>query len=351
MSAALDRQMMRRALALARRGGEAVFPNPMVGCVLAKNGRVIAEGWHETFGGPHAEAIALKKAGPRAQGATAYVTLEPCMAHPGKKNPSCAEALAAAKVSRVVAAVLDPNPAVSGRGLALLRRAKIAANLGPHAAQARALSPHFFSRMKRRRPYVVLKMALSLDGRAYAPGGASRWITAAPARRLVHALRAQNQAVMVGIGTALADNPALTCHGAGKNPVRVVLDSRLRLPRDSRLTDGSAPTFIFTAAKSKRTIPGADIIRVPAAKGGLNLRAVLKELCRRGISTLLVEGGPTLHAAFLAQGLADEARVFIAPKLISGSKNPNTAPKILSPRPQKIGPDFLFAGKLSCSRA
>ncbi|MDE1976902.1 MAG: bifunctional diaminohydroxyphosphoribosylaminopyrimidine deaminase/5-amino-6-(5-phosphoribosylamino)uracil reductase RibD [Elusimicrobia bacterium] len=340
--------MMRRALALARRGGKAVFPNPMVGCVLAKGGRVLAEGWHPKLGGPHAEAAALKIAGSRAKGATAYVTLEPCMAHPGKKNPSCAELLARAGVSRVVAAAIDPNPAVSGKGLALLRRAKIAAESGLLAAEARSLSPHFFARMKRKRPYVILKMALSLDGRAFSPGGASRWITDAPARNLVHDWRAQAQAVMVGSGTALADNPALTSHGAGKNPLRVVMDTRLRLPRKSRLLDGSAPTIVFTA--SRRKIPGAETVRIPKAAGGLNLRAALKELCRRGINTLLVEGGPTLHAAFLARGLADEARVFIAPKMISGSRDPNAAPTLPSPRLKKMGSDFLISGRLSCSR-
>ncbi len=346
---ALHKRFMRRALVLARRGGRAAAPNPMVGCVIAKDGRVIAEGYHAKFGGPHAEALALKKAGTRAQGAAVYVSLEPCVEHKGKKTPSCAKALVQAGVREVFAAAVDPNPEVSGRGLRLLRHAGVRVQVGLMAQEARELNRGFFTRMRLKRPYVILKAALSLDGRAYAQGGSSRWITGASSRAKVHLWRAQADAVLVGSGTALADDPALTSHGAGPDPVRVVLDTRLRLGPKARLLDGAAPTWIFTASPER--LPGAEVIRVPAKGGRLNLRAVLLELARRGIGTLLVEGGPTVHAAFLAQGLADEARIFIAPKLISGSRDPNAAPGLLLPRLEKIGADFLFSGRLSCSRA
>ncbi|MHB2026750.1 MAG: bifunctional diaminohydroxyphosphoribosylaminopyrimidine deaminase/5-amino-6-(5-phosphoribosylamino)uracil reductase RibD [Elusimicrobiota bacterium] len=343
-----DRRMMLRALTLAARGGRKVSPNPMVGCVIAKNGRVLAEGYHRVFGGPHAEAAALAKAGSRARGATAYVTLEPCADFSGKKTPACAQALCRAKISRVVAASTDPNPKVAGRGLAFLRRAGIAVSTGICADQARALNAGFFSRMARGRPLVILKMALSLDGCAFARSGKSRWITGAPARRMVHSMREEADAILVGIETVLRDNPALTSHGAGTNPLRVILDAKDRLPRRARALNGEAPTLVFTA--SNRKIPGAETVRVPSRAGLLSLAAILKELSRRGVNILLVEGGPRVHASFLAQGLADEARVFIAPKLISGSRDPNAAPKVERVALRKVGRDFLFSGAISCSR-
>ncbi|OGR87361.1 MAG: riboflavin biosynthesis protein RibD [Elusimicrobia bacterium RIFCSPHIGHO2_02_FULL_57_9] len=336
---------MRRALALAKRGGRAVSPNPMVGCVLVKSGRIIAEGWHKFFGGPHAEAAALRRAGLRAKGSTAYVTLEPCSNHPGKKTPPCAPALIKAGVAEVVAAMRDPHPGVNGRGLRLLRGAGIKTRTGLGARQAKGLNKAFLTRMRRRRPYVLLKTALSLDGRAFAPGGRSRWITGRSARKIVHQWRAGSDAILVGIGTVLADNPSLTSHGAGKNPVRVVLDARLRTPRRAQVLSPEAPTWVFTA--SSRKLPGAQTIRVPAKAGRLRLKSVLSELARRGIATLLVEGGPTVHAGFLKEGLVDEARIFFAPKLIAGTADPSRAPRLRRPRLKRAGDDFLFYGKLS----
>lgn len=336
---------MRRALSLAKRGGRAVAPNPQVGCVLVKGGRVIAEGWHRFYGGPHAEADALRRAGAQARGSTAYVNLEPCCDHAGKKTPACAPALAAAGVAQVICAMRDPNPGVSGRGLALLRRMGIKTRVGLLQADAETLNRPFLTRMRRRRPYVVLKAALSLDGRAYAPGGRSRWITGPQARQIAHKWRAESDAILVGIGTVLADDPSLTSHGAGKNPVRVVLDSRLRTPRRARVLDGRAPTLIFTAAA--RDLTGAETIRVASGAGRLRLAAVLRELSRRGIGTLLVEGGPSVQADFLRQGLVDEARIFLAPKLLAGARNPNRAPRLRAPRLKQIGSDFLFYGKVT----
>lgn len=344
-----DLKFMRRALALARRGKRGAPPNPLVGCVLVKNGKVVGEGWHAKFGSAHAEPQALKKAGAKARGATAYVTLEPCCAHPGKKTPPCAPALIAAGVSRVVAAVRDPNPGVSGGGLKLLRGAGVECEVGLLEGEAERLNEGFFARMRRGRPWVILKAALSLDGKAHCEGGASRWITGPSARKLVHGMRASCDAVLVGIGTALADDPALTAHGSGRNPLRVLLDTQLRLPPKAKLLDGSAPTLIFTA--SPRELRGAECVRLRHSHGRLPLKLVLAELARRGVGRLLVEGGPTVHAAFLRDGLVDEARVFIAPKLLGGTRDPNAGPAIEKARLRRVGGDLLVSGRLRCSPA
>ncbi len=339
---------MRKALALAARGGRAVGANPQVGCLLVRGGKIVGRGWHKRFGGPHAEPMALAAAGKQARGATAYVTMEPCCGHRGKKTPPCAPALVAAGVARVVAAVLDPNPAVAGGGLRLLRRAGVKVSTGILAAEGLELNKGFFARMKLGRPHVLLKTALSLDGRAAAEGGRSRWVTGKPSRSLVHRLRAQVDAVLVGVGTVLADDPALTSHGAGPDPLRVVLDRRLRTPVGAKLLKGGA-TLIFTAAKGRRA--GAETLRFPAGPRGLELKPVLKELARRGIGTLLVEGGPTVHASFLRERLVDEAFVFLAPKLLAGSRDPNKAPRLKTPRLRRVGDDWLVSGRVSCSPA
>ncbi len=342
MSLEDDLPFMRRALALAERGGRAVSPNPMVGCVLVKGGRVIAEGRHRRFGGPHAEAEALAKAGARARGATMYVTLEPCVAHAGKKTPPCAAAAAAAGLRRVVVAVRDPNPAVAGRGLSALRRVGARVEVGLCAGQAERLNRGFFSRMRRGRPWVILKAALSLDGRMACANGRSQWITGSSARKAAHRMRAESDAVLVGAGTVLADDPRLTSRLGGRQPLRVVLDSALRTPPRARILDGRAPTLIFSSKTGRRR--NAEVLRAPGRGGRLDLRAVLRELSRRGIGTLLVEGGPTVQAEFLRRGLVDEAAVFISPKLISGADDPNRAPRLIGHRLRKIGDDFLFSG-------
>lgn len=338
-------RLMSRAIRLARRGAAHAAPNPLVGCVIAASGRIVGEGWHRRFGGPHSEVMALRAAGPRARGGTAYVTLEPCCAHPGKKTPPCTEALIRAGISRVVAGSLDPNPAVSGKGLRRLRSAGIKASAGLLRRRAQALNPEFFARMARARPYVILKTALSLDGRASTPSGRSRWITGPPARRRTHGLRAGCDAVLVGVGTVLADNPALTSHGRGPNPIRIVLDTRLRTPRRARIVSGRAPTWIFTASSTRH--PAAVTIRVPKNGRGLSLSEALKIMAQRGVRRLLVEGGPTVHASFLAAGAVDEAQVFIAPKLISGSTDPGKAPRLQKPRLTRVGADYLISGRIS----
>jgi len=318
---------LERAFAVARRvHPRSTSPNPRVGCVLVKGGRVIAEGAHLAFGKPHAEPNALTKAGARAKGATAYITMEPCARFAGKKTPSCAETLAAAGVARVVCASLDPNPKVAGRGLAILRRAGVAVERdASFQAEAEALNRGFYSRMRRGRPWVVLKTALSLDGKAAAVNGKSRWVTGKKARTAVHAMRAELDAILVGAGTVLADNPALTSHGFGKNPLRVVLAGRRKLSPRLRVFDASAPTVVYRGS----------------------LRAALKDLSKRGIGTIMIEGGPTIHASFLRAGLVDEARVFLAPKLLSGSNDPNTAPRLEAPKVSRLGDDWLVSGVLS----
>jgi diaminohydroxyphosphoribosylaminopyrimidine deaminase/5-amino-6-(5-phosphoribosylamino)uracil reductase len=330
VSRAQDLRFLRRALALAgRASARAAAPNPRVGCVLVKGGRVVGEGFHARVGGPHAEAAALARAGARARGATAYVTLEPCAPFPGKRTSSCAANLAAAGVRRAVFIAADPNPKVRGRGRALLRRAGVRVDAFPELTpEVEALNRGYFSRMKRGRPWVVLKTALSLDGKAAAASGRSRWVTGPKARAAVHDLRAELDAVVVGAGTVFADDPALTAHGAGPDPLRVVMAGRRALPPDARVFDDSAPTVVYR-------------IRRPA-----DLRGALRDLAASGVGTVLLEGGPTLHAAFLRAGLVDEVRVFLAPKLLSGADDPNRAPRLKSPRLRRFGDDWLFQGVL-----
>jgi len=319
---------MQRALDLARRGEGYVEPNPMVGCVIVRRGRIVGEGYHRRFGGPHAEVFALRKAGARARGATAYVTLEPC-SHFGK-TPPCVNALIAAGVKRVIAATRDPNPRVSGRGLKKLRAAGIDVRVGLLQAKANHLIAPFGKLIRRRTPYVILKWAQSLDGRLATSGGDSKWITGEASRAAAHAIRARVDAVLVGIETVLADNPDLTARHVRPRRLatRVVLDSRLRTPPTCQLVRGArrAPLLIVTstsrvrdrAAIARLTRAGCEFVGVPIRGGRLDLRRVLAELGRRGMTNVMVEGGPTVLGAFLSAGLADEARVFVAPKLLGG---------------------------------
>jgi diaminohydroxyphosphoribosylaminopyrimidine deaminase/5-amino-6-(5-phosphoribosylamino)uracil reductase len=283
-----DLPHMRAALALARRGLGNAWPNPAVGCVLVKEGRVIGRGWTQPGGRPHAETEALRRAGDAARGATAYVTLEPCSHH--GRTPPCCEALAEAGIARVVMAMRDPDPRVNGRGLAMLRGAGIAVEEGLLEAEARALNAGFFRRIQAGMPVVTLKLASTLDGRIATASGESRWITGEAARREVHALRARHDAILVGSGTVLADDPDLTCRIPGMERVpmlRVVADARLRTPPSARLVQsaGAAPVLVMTApghppvAQAPFIAAGADIITAPAhAGGGLDLPSLLRTL-------------------------------------------------------------------------
>jgi diaminohydroxyphosphoribosylaminopyrimidine deaminase/5-amino-6-(5-phosphoribosylamino)uracil reductase len=303
-----------------------------VGCVLVKDGRVIGRGWTQPGGRPHAETEALRRAGDAARGAIAYVTLEPCSHH--GRTPPCCEALAEAGIARVVMAMRDPDPRVNGRGLAMLRGAGIAVEEGLLEAEARALNAGFFRRIQAGMPLVTLKLASTLDGRIATASGESRWITGEAARREVHALRARHDAILVGSGTVLADDPDLTCRIPGMERVpmlRVVADARLRTPPSARLVQsaGVAPVLIMTAhghppaAQAPFMEAGADMVTVPAhAVGGLDLPSLLRALGRRGVTRVLAEGGAGLAAALLRQGLVDRLAWFHAPAVMGGDGHP-----------------------------
>jgi diaminohydroxyphosphoribosylaminopyrimidine deaminase/5-amino-6-(5-phosphoribosylamino)uracil reductase len=315
---ALDHQHMAHALRLAERAAYTARPNPMVGCVIARDEVVVGEGWHQRTGGPHAEVFALRQAGEQARGATAYVTLEPC-AHHGR-TPPCALALIDAGVSRVVAAMRDPFPKVDGGGFVLLREAGIEVAEGLMAAQARELNHGFLSRIERGRPWVRVKLAASLDGRTAMADGSSKWITGAAAREDVQHWRARAGAILTGAATVLADDPMLTVRRADTEvlpPLRVVLDARLRSLECARVREGGAPTlYVHDAAVSPPDAADAEFASVPSHDGRLDLGAVLALLAERGINEVHTEAGATLAGALLAGGWVDELLLYQAPTLL-----------------------------------
>jgi diaminohydroxyphosphoribosylaminopyrimidine deaminase / 5-amino-6-(5-phosphoribosylamino)uracil reductase len=323
-AADIDLTHMARALQLAERGLYTTDPNPRVGCVLTKNGHVIAEGWHERAGQAHAEAAALAVAGTDAAGATAYVTLEPC-SHVGR-TPPCADALIAAGIRRVVAAVQDPNPLVAGQGFARLRAAGIAVETGLLEREARALNPGFFSRHERGRPLVRLKLAMSLDGRTALADGRSQWITGEAARADVQRWRARSSAILTGAGTARTDDPRLNVrwqYGPWiRQPLRVLLDARLTVPASARLF-AQGPALVFSApqAAPPSHYP-AEVRAVPSREGELSLPAVLAELGARGLNEVWVECGPRLAGGWLSSHLVDELVLYVAPSLLGPDARP-----------------------------
>jgi diaminohydroxyphosphoribosylaminopyrimidine deaminase / 5-amino-6-(5-phosphoribosylamino)uracil reductase len=334
-----DRSAMARALELAERGLETTQPNPRVGCVIAHGERIVAEGWHERAGEPHAEVNALRAAGPSAVGATVYVTLEPCSHH--GRTPPCVEALIGARVARVIFALEDPNPRVSGRGAQALRGAGIAVDSGLLAAEAAELNPGFLKRMRSGRPWVRVKLAMSLDGRTALANGASQWITGPAAREDVQHWRARSSAILTGIGTVLADDPLLTVrlpeptNGRPRpQPLRVVLDSGLHTPPQARMLASGGSVLIVTAAsrgtsgaemaarRAELIARGAQIEEVSASESSstgtvrLSLPEVLDRLGGREVNELWVEAGPRLAGALIEQSLADELLLYVAPKLL-----------------------------------
>jgi len=355
-----DRAAMARALALAERGLETTHPNPRVGCTVAQGEQIVGEGWHERAGEPHAEVNALRAAGSGAAGATAYVTLEPC-SHQGR-TPPCVDALIAARVARVVFALEDPNPLVSGRGAQALRRAGVVVESGLMAAEAAELNPGFLKRMRCGRPWVRVKLAMSLDGRTALANGESQWITGLAAREDVQHWRARSSAILTGIGTVLADDPRLDVRlpdlPSGRprpQPLRVVIDARLQTPPRARMLASGVSVLIMTAPhfdedgnlaaqRTQLTERGAAIEEVPAsepepvtalrqvrepgvdagsaATTRLSLPYVLDRLGRREINELWVEAGPRLAGALLQQGLVDELVIYIAPKLLGPQARP-----------------------------
>lgn len=326
---------MAAALGLARRGLGGVWPNPAVGCVIVREGRVVGRGWTQPSGRPHAETEALARAGDRARGGTAYVSLEPCSHH--GKTPPCAEALIKAGVSRVVAAIKDQDPRVSGRGLARLREAGIDVKLGVMPEAAAELNAGFLKLIREGRPLVTWKTATTLDGKIATHTGESQWITSEAARERAHLMRACHDAVAVGVGTALADDPDLTCRLPGlepASPIRVVIDGRLRLPLTSRLvaTAEQVPTWFITrtdAPEERRDMllrVGVDVILVGPGEGDRpDLLQGLRELGQRGITRLLVEGGSQLVAALLRDNLVDRVAWFRAPMMFGGDGLPTSA--------------------------
>jgi diaminohydroxyphosphoribosylaminopyrimidine deaminase/5-amino-6-(5-phosphoribosylamino)uracil reductase len=327
---AADERLMRRALALAARGRGTTRPNPIVGCVIARGGRVIAEGFHVRAGQPHAEVDALAHLPPGgARGATLYVNLEPCC-HTGRTGP-CTEAILSAGIARVVVGCRDPNPVVDGRGSARLRRAGVRVDVGCLEAESLAANHAFAIWARERRPLVTLKAAASLDG-FIADGrprskAAPAWITGPEARRAAHELRAAHDAVLVGSGTVLADDPQLTVRLPGARrgappPLRVVLDGRLRARPGARVMSSDAPTIVFTkrgapAARARALrAAGAEVVEVPAPRGRLSVPAVLRALAEREVQSVLVEGGAGIHGAFIASGLVDRVALFVAPILL-----------------------------------
>ena len=317
MSYDVDARWMRRAVEVARRGAGRTAPNPMVGAVVVREGKLLAEGWTQPPGQDHAEPHALKQVDD-ATGATMYVTLEPCCFF--GRTPPCTDYILASGLKRVVVGMVDPHPRVNGEGLRILRNAGLEVEVGVEEAACRDLNLGFIKANERGLPRVWLKAAATLDGRIADASGRSQWITGAEARREGHKMRDRADGILVGSGTLLADDPALTTRGVegGRDALRVVLDSDLRIPEDAKfLRVGTTPLIYCAEDAPDRDLP-ATIVRVPRAEGGLDLNAVLHDLCDRGVHNLLVEGGGRVLHSFLAEGLADRLLLFLAPMVLAG---------------------------------
>ena len=320
-----DETWMRRALELAEHGRGAVEPNPLVGAVVVRDGVNVGEGWHRRYGEAHAEVNALSAAGEAARGATLYVTLEPCCHH--GKTPPCTDAILRAGVGRVVAAMLDPFPQVAGRGADILRAAGVAFEVGVLEAEARRLNAPYLTLLREGRPYVLAKWAMTLDGKIATRTGDSKWISNKASGRRVHELRGRVDAILVGVGTALADDPQLTARPPGpRTAARVVLDSHGRLPLTSTLvrTAREVPTVVATAASPPAQVAelraaGCEVLTLPATDGRPGVDALLAELGKRRMTNVLVEGGAAVLGSFLDAGAVDEVHVFIAPRLAGGA--------------------------------
>ena len=326
-----DHACMAEAIRLAARGVYSTHPNPNVGCVVVRDGEVVGRGWHRRAGGPHAEVFALREAGDKARGADVYVSLEPC-SHQGR-TPPCAEALVEAGVRRVVVAMQDPNPLVAGQGLARLHAAGIEVESGLLEPQARALNPGFIARMQRGRPWLRLKLAASLDGRTAMASGESKWISGDAARRDVQRLRARSSAIVTGIGTVLADDPSMNVRLTAdqlngetpvRQPLRVVLDSRLRMSAQARMLTLPGETLLLTGVTDSSRWQdlqqaGAEVAAVELEQGRPQPDAVLRLLAQRDINEVLLECGPTLAGAFMRAGLVDELVLYMAPHLMGDS--------------------------------
>lgn len=352
-----DRRHMALALDLAERGRGTTSPNPMVGAVVVRGGEIVGRGYHERAGGDHAEVIALREAGERASGATLYVTLEPCCHH--GKTPPCADAVAQSGVTRVVAAMTDPNPRVCGGGFRRLAAHNIEIVSGVLEDRARRLNEAYIRHIGTGLPFVTLKLAMTLDGRIAARDGSSRWITGTAARERVHQLRAWSDAVMAGSGTVLADNPRLTVRNIeGRNPLRVILDSRLRTPPDAHVFDDTNAVVATVAPENPANVSGLErrgieVWRFDSPDGRIPLPEVLRRLGERRIVSLLCEGGGTLAASLLRGRLADKLAIFIAPKILGsgeeafgdlGAATIGDALPLRDVETERFGDDILMTG-------
>jgi len=316
-----DYQMMSRALQLARNGLYTTHPNPRVGCVICKNEAVVGEGWHEYAGGPHAEINALKAAGENAKHATVYVTLEPCCHH--GKTPPCSDALVAAGVKRVVVAMQDPHKKVAGEGITQLQQAGIEVTTGLLESEAKALNPGFIKRMETGRPFVRSKLAMSLDGRTAMASGESKWITSAASREDVQRMRARSSAIVTGVGTVLADDPAMTVRleGVNNQPLRVVLDTHLSMTDTASILKQPGKTIIMTcrddaAARESLEKTGAEVVNIPSCGSKVDMEVVLDKLGQMEVNEILLETGATLSGSMLNAGLIDEMVIYMAPVLM-----------------------------------
>ena len=356
---------MERALLLARTQGRYVTPNPKVGAVLVKNGKIIAEGAHQQYGGPHAEIVVLKKAGHKAEGATLYVTLEPC-SHYGK-TPPCAHAVIKAGIIKVVAAMKDPYPLVAGKGFVLLRKAGIRVKVGLLETEAKELNENFVFSQVHQRPKVILKAAVTLDGKIATVSGKSKWITGPLALRKAHQIRSSVDAILVGSRTAFLDNPSLTVRLPNYRredgwPLRVLLDSKLQIKLSAKIFQGSSKTLVFTSPKASFSREkalqqkGIQVFRIPLKEKMLSLEAVLKTLYSLSIRSVLVEGGAETHASFLKEKMADDLALFIAPKIFGGlapgwvggvgALTPSKAWMARNINIEKLGVDYLLTARL-----
>lgn len=356
-------QFMQKAITLARKGSLKVSPNPKVGCVLVKEGKIISQRSHQHFGGAHAEINALKEAGLRAKGSTMYINLEPCR-HYGK-TPPCTEAIIEAGVKEVVVGIIDPNPLVNGKGLRELKAKGIKIKLGVLKEECAKLNEPYIKYITRGIPFVILKSAMSLDGKIATPKGDSQWITSEASRKYVKTLRSQVDAILVGIDTVLQDNPGLLSSRSKKRPIRVILDSHLRIPLDARVLNSRAPTIVVTQnGVDKKRIEnlearGVEVLQIPKwrkhPQRGLDLKYLMKKLAKRGVASILIEGGGKINASALEMGLVDKILFFIAPKIVGGENaitpvegegidRIGEAIKLKDTKIRKFGDDILFEG-------